>query len=405
MKRLSLRIAVSALVAASLGASACGSSTSGTGGAGGSTGSGAGTPGTIDFSISGEVLALGGYAFPPADMNSAFFVDGWEVRFTELLVTVDKIKLSDNPDMNPGDQSQTGPLVAEVDGPWAVDLHLGGPLPGKGGAGEEAVKIASLANQNMNGNAPFDPTARYAFGFDVVVATPNAKNVNLTTQGQADYTMMQQQGYTVLYIGTATFNGTKCTTTDATYDFSSTTGGWPKVVNFKLGFKSPTTYINCQNPDNDPAKPLNMNEEHERGIYVKANTATIGQLTIHTDHPFWESFVHDSPAHFDMIAAQYVGASGTPTAVFEDMKGIDPTAITDKNKKAVPWRSCSSFYTPPNANKQMGFDALTIPVNPTGNPSQVIRDLYDYMTYNQSTQGHLNSDGLCYVKRNYPSPQ
>jgi hypothetical protein len=33
-----------------------------------------------------------------------------------------------------------------------------------------------------------------------------------------------------------------------------------------------------------------------------------------------------------------------------------------------------------------------------------MRDYADYLTYNQSTQGHLNSDGLCFVSRNYPSP-
>ncbi len=52
----------------------------------------------------------------------------------------------------------------------------------------------------------------------------------------------------------------------------------------------------------------------------------------------------------------------------------------------------------------MGFDTLGVPVDPSGDPSTSIRDLYDYMTYNQSTQGHLNSDGLCYVQRHYPSP-
>ena len=30
---------------------------------------------------------------------------------------------------------------------------------------------------------------------------------------------------------------------------------------------------------------------------------------------------------------------------------------------------------------------------------------YDYMQYDQSTQGHLNSDGLCFVDRHYPSPE
>ena len=40
-----------------------------------------------------------------------------------------------------------------------------------------------------------------------------------------------------------------------------------------------------------------------------------------------------------------------------------------------------------------------------GDPASVMRDYNDYMRYVQSTQGHLNSDGLCYVKRHYPSPQ
>jgi hypothetical protein len=63
------------------------------------------------------------------------------------------------------------------------------------------------------------------------------------------------------------------------------------------------------------------------------------------------------------------------------------------------------MYQPPNTSSQMGFDSLSIPYNPAGNPAMVIRDYQDYMRYDQSTQGHLNSDGLCYVQRHYPSPQ
>ena len=37
-------------------------------------------------------------------------------------------------------------------------------------------------------------------------------------------------------------------------------------------------------------------------------------------------------------------------------------------------------------------------------PATSMRDYADYMTYDQSTQGHLNSDGLCFVSRHYPSP-
>src|SRR5262249_11346639 len=138
------------------------------------------SPGVV-FAASGEALALTGYAFPPPSADAVAFVDGWDVQFDRLLVTIDKVKISENPDQVPGDQSQTGGLVAEVDGPWAVDLPHGDPsyLAGKGGAGEEAVPIATLDNQNRNGGAAFPADGtRYAFGFELVAASAAAKKVN-----------------------------------------------------------------------------------------------------------------------------------------------------------------------------------------------------------------------------------
>ena len=90
------------------------------------------------FAASGEVLALTGYAFPPATAGNPAFVDGWDVHFTRLLMTVDKVVLSDNPDKVPGDESQTDGVAAQVNGPWAMDLSHSDPsyLPGKGGPGE-----------------------------------------------------------------------------------------------------------------------------------------------------------------------------------------------------------------------------------------------------------------------------
>ncbi len=271
--------------------------------------------GSIVFDVSGEVLALGGYGFPPATMDDPAFVDGWKIEFSELLVTVDKITLSENPDENPGDESRTGKLVAEVDGPWAVDLHKGGPLPAREAPASRRCSSPRSTTRTRTAARPSIPPR----------ATPSASTSSrhrgrqerqLDAQGMADYAMMQASGYAVLYVGTATFMGTSCTPATGFEAF-------PEVVRFKLGFKSPTTYVNCQNPDDDPAKPLGM-EEHERGIIIKGNQPVTGQLTVHTDHPFWESFVHDSPAHFDMIAAQYTLSTSTPTAVLEDLKGVDP---------------------------------------------------------------------------------
>jgi hypothetical protein len=259
-----------------------------------------------------------------------------------------------------------------------------------------------LDNQNKNGGKAFDPTVRYAFGFDLVPATASAQFLQLQSN-DPDYQDMIANGYVVLYVGTATWrgngNGPACTSTNPSFDFSQL----PTVVNFKLGFKSPTTYLNCQNPDNDPAAGIG-GEDHERGVQVKVNDTVVAQVTVHTDHPFWESFVHDSPAHFDQLAALATkDPSGAYNVTMSATTGVDYTHLKF-GALDLPWRGCLSGYAPPNSNPYMGFDSLTIPHNPSGNPATSIRDLNDYMTYNQSTQGHLNSDGLCFVQRHYPSP-
>jgi hypothetical protein len=366
-------------------------------GCGGSNGNG----GPIQFTASGEVLALDGYSFPPATKDDARFVDGWEIHFMKVLVVFDKVTLSENPDTSPSDQSQTGKVVAEIDGPWAIDLHQPGPLTGKGGGDEKAYPIEPIANQNRNGNAAFDPTVRYAFGFDSVAATASAKLLQIAAD-DPDYAMMVQNGWNVLYVGTATWQGgASCFSSGpASYDFSAI----PQKVTFRFGFATPTTYSNCQNPDNDPAKGLG-DEKHERGVQTKENTTTVAQVTFHTDHPFWASFVHDSPAHFDQLAAlAKKQADNTYLVTLEDTRGIDYQAFKDANGNPLPWRICDGSM-PPNTNTQMGFDSLTIKENPAGDPASVMRDYRDYMRYNQSTQGHLNSDGLCYVARHYLSPQ
>jgi hypothetical protein len=320
-----------------------------------------------------------------------------------MLVTFDHVTLSANPDKSPSDQSQIDAVVAEADGPWAVDLHKGGPLQGKGGSDEQAVPVTALLDQNKKGNAAFDPTQRYAFGFDIVPATASAKNVNLDASDLQDYQEMITKGYTAFFIGTATFRGTSCTSPAGSpqYDFSQL----PTTVNFRLGFTSPTTYLNCQNPDNDPASALG-DEEHQRGVALKQNQTTIAQATFHTDHPFWDSFVHDSPAHFDQIAAQYVGVA-SPTATIEDMARVKnfSTGFTDKNGAALPWRTCLPSYTPPDAGA-MHFDVQgrTVDTSKTA-PGGYLRDYRDFMTFNESTFGHLNADGLCCVMHNYPSAE
>lgn len=376
----------------------------------------------ILLTASGEAFAKDGYAFPPTSADQVVFVDGWAVSYDRVLTTFDHITLSEGPDKVPTDQSRcddgrggivlcgTGSsVVAEIDGPFVIDLHKGGPRADADGAQADAAPIAALTGRNKQGNETFDPTTKYAFGFEVVAATLQAKNVNLDAAGIADYQEMVTKGYTTLLVGTATWQGNNhsnatgsgCaqTTVAPAYDF----GVLPATVRFRLGFIAPTVYRNAQNPQLT-GEPL-PSEEHPRGIATVANQATIAQLTFHLDHAFWESFVHDSPAHFDPYAAKYAGAATPPTAQLEDFKGYALKPFVDVQGHPLPWRSCldASDYTAPS-DGAMAFDTLTIPVNTTGNPAQVIRDFYDYVTYNHSTFGHLNADGLSFVDRQYPSP-
>lgn len=378
-------------------------------------------PGGILVSASGEVLALTGFKFPPNDpANDTYMVDGWNFTLDEYITVFDHVTLWDNPDMVPSDQSQHGGVVAHVDGPWVVDLHKGGPLTGKGGAGEEATPIVAIANKD-DGSA-LDPATTYAFGFSTVAAPADygAYNVNLDSAEADDFAYMVHGRYSVLYVGTATFVGAACTQShagpradaglldaggtgtfvDGGYDFTRL----PQTLHFRMGFDTPTSYVNCQN-GTDLAGPGLNGEDHPRGVQVQANQSVVAQVTIHMDHPFWESFAENSPLHWDQIAGQYVGVPAGTQVHTEDMKGVNFLAFTDRTGTPIPWRNCSgTAYTAPGGG-QMNFDPLTVPVDPAAtDPSRALRDYYDYIRYTQSTQGHLNSQGLCYIARQYPSP-
>jgi hypothetical protein len=404
------------------------------------------------FSISGETNAIVGYSYPPYDPATAtYMVDGWNWKINEFIVVIDHITLWSNPNASSSDQSQHGPTVAHVDGPFVVDLHKGGPLDGKGGAGEQALALAALANQNDNGGSGFDPSTTYAFGFSTVSAPGDgsAINVNLTKDEEADYQYMVQHGASVYYHGTAQWNGNQsggqtgfglCSSnpqTDYTnmaqtcasatpasggdggtggggaggstcpnvYDFSKL----PQTMSFQLAFPTPTNYVNCVNYSTSQRVGHDV-----RGVQSSSSQTEIEQITVHMDHPFWESFQENTPVHWDQVAARYVGQTN-PTAHLDDMKGVPFKPFTDENGGVLPWHWCESMYSPPG-NGAMSFDTLSVMVDPQGTCTgtlgqdaaqsncKVIRDYYDFMKYTQSTQGHLNSQGICFVDRQYPAP-
>jgi hypothetical protein len=364
-------------------------------------------PGGILFTASGQIPAVSGYAFPPANAGDVAFVDGWQIEFSRILVTFDHLTLSEMPDLAPADPSSSGSVVAEVDGPWAVDLahRDAADVQGEGAAGEVGVPITALNGQNENGNKPFatDGT-RYALGFQVVTASTNATAVNLDAPAKADYQQMTDEGCSVLYVGTATFAGG---TVPGYADCNAGHEDWPQTVNFRLCFKSPATFANCQNPENDPAPPLN-GEDAQRGIAFSSGDSVTAQITMRADQPFWDSVLPGSPAHFDQFAARVVGQPGAavPTVTLEMTQGVDFAAYTDALGHPIDWRDCMAPPTDAHDvfSGPMSFDAEGVPRAVGGDPATGLRDYGDFVTYNQSAQWYLNEDGFCPVARDYPSP-
>ncbi|HEX5097885.1 MAG TPA: hypothetical protein VFV94_00220 [Polyangiaceae bacterium] len=379
------RHATTALLAlSSLGASACSDERS----AGG---------GSVDVRISGERAATDGFSFPSG--SEVTFLDGWELRFTHVLVTVSDLTLSENPDQSPADPSQTGAPVAKLAGPWAVDLALPGDATAAGGEGS-AVPLARFSGQNLRNDEPFANDERYAFGYRIAPATAGASRVNFAGDAatEALYERMIERGYTMLYAGTATFRGAACVTSDLDYDFAEL----PTSVPFELGFVTPTSYENCQNQENqgDPFE----GEEYQRGIAVLANQAALAQITLHLEHPFFSDTVHDSPVYFDQLAARLAGAPPRTTLESESLAGVDPTAFTDGRGRPLPWRQCLAGQQLP-VSRQRGFGVGHVLVDRAGEPREAFRGYLDLMSYLVSTEGHLNGgEGLCYVNRAYPSP-
>ena len=112
-----------------------------------------GVTGIVDFTsaqgrgltvtLSGEDAAHDGFSFPSG--SEVTFVDGWELHFEHVLVTVGAVTLSENPDRSPLDQSSTDAVVAREDRPVAVDLTAPGDAPGAGQAKLAATAMGGAA--------------------------------------------------------------------------------------------------------------------------------------------------------------------------------------------------------------------------------------------------------------------
>lgn len=369
-------IALSALVGSTV-VIGCGSDNS--------TGKNPGTEGFV-VTVSGEDLAAVGYDFSSASLANAdppAFVDGWAVKFDHVIITVGNLQINGDPDKDEGNPQDTGAVVASASGPWAVDASIGGDVVGKSGSPDEkTVPIAAFATQ-QNGQA-FDTEKRYAFSYDLVPASADAELTNLDAEGRALYAEAQQKGWSMIYAGTASYNGPKPAA-------GSVFAKIPTQIKFTLGLTNPSSYINCRNTDLSA-----VGDEFPRGIQAQAARSTIVQITLHTDHGFWDTLnVEGTPLHFDPIAANAssYGMPNEPGSVtIEDLVNVDVSGFTTKEGEPLPWRSLVSDYSARSG--QMKYD-------PNGTSFKVVNSFAAYLAYSAASGGHMNADGECEVKNHF----
>jgi hypothetical protein len=310
-------------------------------------------------------------------------VDGWALSFEHVIITVDHLRINADPDRDEANPLDLGATVASADGPWAVDATIGGDVTGKSGSPDEkTVPIAAFESQS-NGQ-PFDPVERYAFSYDLVAASTSARVVNLDAEGLALYEEAQQKGWSMIFAGTARYQG-PAPAADSVF------AKIPTEVQFKLGFANPSSYVNCRNTDLQA-----VGDEFPRGVQANANESTTVQLTIHTDHGFWDTLnVEGTPLHFDPIAAN-ASTYGTPTSpgsvAIEDLVNVDVSGFTTKAGEPLPWRSLVPDYTAP---------AGTMTYNANGTSFTVANSFAAYLGYSAASGGHMNADGECEVRNNF----
>ncbi len=345
-----------------------------------------GQGGSIIVAASGESFATTGYAFPPSPGQEVFVVDGWEIKFTKVIVVIGRATLNASPDQAPADPSKFGAEVASLVGPFAVNLSKVGDVDDITGSSSKAWKLGTIDKKADGSN--LDAAERYAFSYDLEKASDSVKELRGLDASDADWEEMKTNGYTHFVTGTATFkaDAAKCKSSKDGYDWSKL----PTVVDFKFGFASPVQNLNCQNADLR-GQALN-GEDFQRGIQVKAGGSVTAQATFHLDHMFWQTIEHDvAVPHFDHIAAAAKKVGDKFTVSFDELSQTSIAPVKDGSGNALPWRSC------------VDESAYKLPTSPTeftigteGNAD--IMSIAAFVRFNASIMGHMNAeDGLCFV--------
>jgi hypothetical protein len=355
------------------------------------------TPNTIGVTFSGETLGINGLPYIPVAAGDPYFVDGWTVSFEEYIAVVGNIRLNLSPTED-STWSDMGVQVASKAGPFVLDAHQAAGFLGKDGVEPASGLLLWTALDN---GQPFAVGTPYAFSYDIMQAAYPATNVNLATAELADYDLMVKNHWSKFIRGHAT-NCHSDGTCMGTYNNASDPNAahaqaqfdaMPSDVYFAFGWDDHGSLINCVNTDNGDGAEDNL---ANRGISTNNNGTYIAQLTIHTDHIFWDTLeVEGEPLRFDPIAAW--APAGTTLANPFFLNNWTDQKLATKFKDGTPIPDRGPFLTGNNVTFMTDQSGNQVVMNTNG--VTTVPDSYpDFMVFSVQSQPHLNAQGLCYVK-------
>ena len=166
-------------------------------------------------------------------------------------------------------------------------------------------------------------------------------------------------------------------------------------MNFAFGWNDSTQMLNCVNYDWTDCEACLT----DRGVQTNPDETYLAQITLHTDHVFWDELRHEGAnLRFDPIAA-YAPLDGGTFFINDSPQTI---ATTFSNGDRLPDRAPYQPNSSPNATPVDQYtsdgtgDGLQVILNvnaTTGLPNQMT----DFMIFSAQSQSHLNAQGLCYI--------
>ncbi len=220
--------------------------------AGGCTGEDFAGTGDLSLSVNGGGALRDGFPYYEGDVLFEV-VDGWELQFTEYVLAIGDVELTD---------PEAGEVMTSWAGPLLVD-----PAKSTSGA-EEFLTLTDIG------------ATRHDFGFSFV--EPQAGD-EVTSADADDVQEMIDHGWSLLVGGEATRED--------------------EMIGFHVGLPVPTRYYSCIN-----------GVDKTDGIAIEADKTTEAYVYAHAIHLFWDTLATgDEDLRFDAWAA-VAGEDGVVTA-------------------------------------------------------------------------------------------